>query len=81
MVYKVKCEFVLILVSDFFNNGWNIFDLLIVSVSLIDLAFELVDGLSVLRGLRLLRVLKLVKFNAISSKYISQFTNYNIITL
>lgn len=39
--------------KDFFSCGWNIFDLIIVSASLLDLIFELVDGLSVLRGLRL----------------------------
>lgn len=39
--------------KEFFNCGWNIFDLIIVSASLLDLIFELVDGLSVLRGLRL----------------------------
>ncbi|XP_031348219.1 sodium channel protein 60E-like isoform X1 [Photinus pyralis] len=47
--------------KDFFKNGWNIFDLIIVSASVLDLIFELVDGLSVLRGLRLLRVLKLAQ--------------------
>lgn len=41
--------------KEFFNNGWNIFDLIIVSASLLDLIFELVDGLSVLRGLRLVK--------------------------
>lgn len=43
--------------KDFFHCGWNIFDLLIVSVSLLDLTFELVQGLTVLRGLRLVRAL------------------------
>lgn len=41
--------------KDYFACGWNIFDLIIVSASLLDLIFELVDGLSVLRGLRLVR--------------------------
>lgn len=41
--------------KEFFSCGWNIFDLIIVSASLLDLIFELVDGLSVLRGLRLVR--------------------------
>lgn len=36
--------------------GWNIFDMLIVTASIMDLIFELVDGLSVLRGLRLVRL-------------------------
>lgn len=47
--------------KDFFLCGWNIFDLIIVSASLVDIIFELVDGLSVLRGLRLLRVIKLAR--------------------
>lgn len=41
--------------KEFFQCGWNIFDLIIVSASLLDLIFELVDGLSVLRGLRLVK--------------------------
>lgn len=41
--------------KEYFRCGWNIFDLIIVSASLLDIIFELVDGLSVLRGLRLVR--------------------------
>ncbi|XP_066157194.1 sodium channel protein 60E isoform X3 [Euwallacea fornicatus] len=55
------CMKIMALSKDFFHCGWNIFDLIIVSASLLDLIFELVDGLSVLRGLRLLRVLKLAQ--------------------
>ncbi|XP_063982973.1 sodium channel protein 60E-like isoform X2 [Diachasmimorpha longicaudata] len=61
-IFTFECFLKLLALSkDFFKNGWNNFDLIIVSASLIDLAFELVDGLSVLRGLRLLRVLKLAQ--------------------
>ncbi|XP_014295234.1 sodium channel protein 60E isoform X1 [Microplitis demolitor] len=61
-IFTFECFLKLLALSkDFFNNGWNNFDLIIVSASLIDLTFELVDGLSVLRGLRLLRVLKLAQ--------------------
>ncbi|KAG7189115.1 hypothetical protein KM043_008688 [Ampulex compressa] len=61
-IFTFECFLKLLALSkDFFKNGWNIFDLLIVSASLIDLTFELVDGLSVIRGLRLLRVLKLAQ--------------------
>ncbi|KAJ8670425.1 hypothetical protein QAD02_001684 [Eretmocerus hayati] len=61
-IFTFECFLKLLALSkDFFNNGWNNFDLIIVSASLIDLIFELVDGLSVLRGLRLLRVLKLAQ--------------------
>ncbi|XP_076321983.1 sodium channel protein 1 brain-like [Tachypleus tridentatus] len=45
----------------FFYCKWNIFDLIIVAVSLADLALETVSGLSVLRMFRLLRVLKLAR--------------------
>ncbi|XP_022252047.1 sodium channel protein 60E-like [Limulus polyphemus] len=45
----------------FFSCKWNIFDLIIVAVSLADLALETVSGLSVLRMFRLLRVLKLAR--------------------
>jgi hypothetical protein len=40
-------------VSEYFGNGWNIFDLTIVVASLLDLGLESVDGISVLRGMRL----------------------------
>lgn len=49
--------------KDFFACGWNIFDLIIVSASLLDLIFELVDGLSVLRGLRLVSWLQFIVYN------------------
>lgn len=51
--------------KDFFACGWNIFDLIIVSASLLDLIFELVDGLSVLRGLRLVSHLKENRFKIV----------------
>ena len=37
----------------FLSNRWNVFDLLIVTVSLIELAFANTKGLSVLRSFRL----------------------------
>ncbi|XP_073999766.1 sodium channel protein 60E-like isoform X2 [Rhodnius prolixus] len=61
-IFTLECTLKLLALSkDFFVCGWNIFDLIIVSASLIDLSFEMVDGLSVLRCLRLLRVLKLAQ--------------------
>ncbi|XP_059059664.1 sodium channel protein 60E-like isoform X2 [Achroia grisella] len=61
-IFTLECMMkVMAMSKDFFASGWNIFDLIIVSASLLDLIFELVDGLSVLRGLRLLRVLKLAQ--------------------
>ncbi|CAF3629173.1 unnamed protein product [Rotaria sp. Silwood1] len=47
--------------AKFMKNGWNVFDLLIVTVSLIELGLANVKGLSVLRSFRLLRVFKLAK--------------------
>lgn len=46
---------VMALSKEFFECGWNMFDLIIVTASILDLIFELVDGLSVLRGLRLVK--------------------------
>ncbi|XP_069770962.1 sodium channel protein type 1 subunit alpha-like isoform X2 [Narcine bancroftii] len=45
----------------YFQQGWNIFDSIIVCLSLIELGLAKVDGLSVLRSFRLLRVFKLAK--------------------
>ncbi|XP_056245271.1 sodium channel, voltage-gated, type I-like, alpha [Seriola aureovittata] len=45
----------------YFQEGWNIFDGIIVSLSLIELCLENVVGMSVLRSFRLLRVFKLAK--------------------
>ncbi|XP_055854966.1 sodium channel protein para isoform X27 [Episyrphus balteatus] len=45
----------------YFQEGWNIFDFIIVALSLLELGLEGVQGLSVLRSFRLLRVFKLAK--------------------
>ncbi|XP_029428181.1 sodium channel protein type 4 subunit alpha [Rhinatrema bivittatum] len=45
----------------YFQTGWNIFDSIIVSLSLVELGLANVSGLSVLRSFRLLRVFKLAK--------------------
>ncbi|XP_042325977.1 sodium channel protein type 1 subunit alpha isoform X1 [Sceloporus undulatus] len=45
----------------YFQEGWNIFDGFIVSLSLVELGLADVEGLSVLRSFRLLRVFKLAK--------------------
>uniref|UniRef100_A0A8D9EUG6 Sodium channel protein 60E n=2 Tax=Cacopsylla melanoneura TaxID=428564 RepID=A0A8D9EUG6_9HEMI len=61
-VFTLECILkVMALSNDYFQCGWNIFDLIVVTASLVDLMTEFVDGLSVLRGLRLLRVLKLAQ--------------------
>ncbi|KAL8566099.1 hypothetical protein ACOMHN_051825 [Nucella lapillus] len=45
----------------YFKDGWNIFDFIIVTLSLAELGFSGLPGLSVLRAFRLLRVFKLAK--------------------
>ncbi|NXI45007.1 SCN2A protein, partial [Galbula dea] len=45
----------------YFQVGWNIFDSFIVILSLVELFLSNVDGLTVLRSFRLLRVFKLAK--------------------
>ncbi|KAG8447011.1 hypothetical protein GDO86_014453, partial [Hymenochirus boettgeri] len=45
----------------YFQAGWNIFDSIIVTLSLVELGLANVEGLSVLRSFRLLRVFKLAK--------------------
>ncbi|XP_012511278.1 PREDICTED: sodium channel protein type 9 subunit alpha [Propithecus coquereli] len=46
---------------EYFQVGWNIFDSIIVTLSLVELFLSEVEGLSVLRSFRLLRVFKLAK--------------------
>ncbi|XP_030397221.1 sodium channel protein type 4 subunit alpha [Gopherus evgoodei] len=46
---------------NYFQQGWNIFDSIIVTLSLVELGLANVQGLSVLRSFRLLRVFKLAK--------------------
>uniref|UniRef100_A0A4X2LNY9 Sodium channel protein n=1 Tax=Vombatus ursinus TaxID=29139 RepID=A0A4X2LNY9_VOMUR len=46
---------------EYFQVGWNIFDSVIVTLSLVELFLSNVEGLSVLRSFRLLRVFKLAK--------------------
>uniref|UniRef100_A0A674P4N6 Sodium channel protein n=1 Tax=Takifugu rubripes TaxID=31033 RepID=A0A674P4N6_TAKRU len=45
----------------YFQVGWNIFDSIIVTISLVELGLANVQGLSVLRSFRLMRVFKLAK--------------------
>ncbi|KAG1669531.1 Sodium channel protein para [Nymphon striatum] len=61
--FTIECGFKLIAMSpkNYFQEGWNIFDFVIVTMSLVEMAFEQVGGLSVLRSFRLLRVFKLAK--------------------
>lgn len=47
----------LALSKEYFESGWNIFDLIIVIASLVDLSVESINGISVLRGMRLVCVI------------------------
>ena len=47
--------------AKYLKDSWNVFDLLIVTLSLVELGLANVKGLSVLRSFRLLRVFKLAK--------------------
>ncbi len=53
----------------FFRNGWNIFDFVIVGISLVPAA----QGLSVLRSLRILRVLRVISFSPSIRKVVEGF--------
>nr|AAK55442.2 Nav1.4a [Sternopygus macrurus] len=45
----------------YFQVGWNIFDCIIVTLSLVELSLSNMPGLSVLRSFRLMRIFKLAK--------------------
>jgi voltage-gated sodium channel len=53
----------------FFRSGWNIFDFIIVGISLVPTA----QGLSVLRSLRILRVLRVISFSPSIRKVVEGF--------
>ena len=56
--------------KEYFANGWNIFDLVIVVASLLDLGLESVDGISVMRGMRLVSlVLNIPSFVELYSNF------------
>ena len=57
----------LALSKEYFYSGWNVFDLVIVLASLVDLFAESINGISVLRGMRLVRKLSL-KNNSFCNK-------------
>lgn len=42
----------------YFKEGWNIFDFIIVSLSLLELGLDNISGLSVLRSFRLVSQIK-----------------------
>lgn len=46
----------------YFQEGWNIFDFIIVALSLLELGLEGVQGLSVLRSFRLVCIFSLITY-------------------
>ncbi|KAK8395290.1 hypothetical protein O3P69_006178 [Scylla paramamosain] len=61
--FSIECFLKIIAMSPkyYLQEGWNIFDFIIVFLSLLELGLANVSGLSVLRSFRLLRVFKLAK--------------------
>ncbi|OXA50295.1 Sodium channel protein para [Folsomia candida] len=64
-IFTVECSMKLIAMSPkfYFQGGWNVFDFIIVFLSLLEMLFEDagMPGISALRSFRLLRVFKLAK--------------------
>ncbi|KAH9506937.1 hypothetical protein DERF_011641 [Dermatophagoides farinae] len=62
-IFAIEATLKLVALSPkfYFREGWNIFDFVIVILSLLDVSLSSVSGLSVLRSFRLLRVFKLAK--------------------
>ncbi|CAF3386208.1 unnamed protein product, partial [Rotaria socialis] len=58
---EVTLKIIAMTPSKYLKSGWNKFDFLIVVVSLAELGFVHIKGLSVLRSFRLLRIFKLAK--------------------
>lgn len=55
-VFTAECIIKLLaLQREFFQVGWNIFDIFIVGISYLDIIIETVLNLSVMRGMRLVR--------------------------
>ncbi|XP_042204469.1 sodium channel protein para-like isoform X5 [Homarus americanus] len=61
--FSIECFLKIIAMNPkyYLQEGWNIFDFIIVFLSLLELGLANVSGLSVLRSFRLLRVFKLAK--------------------
>ena len=47
----------------YFREGWNIFDFIIVTLSLVELGLESASGISVLRSFRLVKFQLLLSYN------------------
>uniref|UniRef100_A0A1I8HUE9 Sodium channel protein n=1 Tax=Macrostomum lignano TaxID=282301 RepID=A0A1I8HUE9_9PLAT len=58
---EAVCKLIAMKPQVYFKDGWNIFDFTIVVLSFVELTLQNVQGLSILRAFRLLRVFKLAK--------------------
>lgn len=60
----------------YFQEGWNIFDFIIVALSLLELGLEGVQGLSVLRSFRLVSVDSSIAYSSIALLFYQSIINY-----
>ncbi|XP_077988400.1 sodium channel protein 1 brain-like isoform X2 [Glandiceps talaboti] len=61
-IFTIECVMkVIALDAAYFRSGWNVFDFFIVAISIIELPLANIEGFSVLRAFRLLRVFKLAQ--------------------
>lgn len=58
----------------YFQEGWNIFDFLIVALSLLELGLEGVQGLSVLRSFRLVSIV--LHFDLLLLSHVREMAKY-----
>jgi hypothetical protein len=63
-IFTFECLLKLIALTPtkYLRNGWNVFDLLIVTVSLVELGLANIKGLSVLRSFRLVSIIIVLFF-------------------
>lgn len=59
----------------YFQEGWNIFDGIIVSLSLMELGLADVEGLSVLRSFRLVNLFIASEFECINNVMLGNYAN------
>lgn len=57
----------------YFQEGWNVFDFIIVALSLLELGLEGVQGLSVLRSFRLVSIISNFSFQLLYSAIITVY--------
>ena len=66
--------------KEYFQSGWNVFDLVIVLASLVDLFAENLNGVSVLRGMRLVRFFSLYFISSLMKALVHIDIDQGIIT-